>query len=103
LVIEVTPNINSVVDEPQLSNKRHPLDGALVVAGSLWPCSLLPAHCTVLFRSKTYFVKSNDNEKPGLVVSFLCLWEYENGPSSQCFNFFVHWSHSVGCLRLGYG
>jgi hypothetical protein len=30
-------NINSVVDEPQLSNKGHPGDGVLVGAGSLWP------------------------------------------------------------------
>jgi hypothetical protein len=37
------------------------------------PVQRLSAHCTVLFRSETYFVKSNDNEKPGLVVSFLCL------------------------------
>jgi len=33
----VKPNINSVEVHPQLSNKGHPLDGALVGAGSPWP------------------------------------------------------------------
>jgi hypothetical protein len=28
---------NSVEDHPQLSHNRHPVDGALVDAGSLWP------------------------------------------------------------------
>jgi hypothetical protein len=32
----VKPNINSVEVHPQLSNNRHPLDGAPVGAGSLW-------------------------------------------------------------------
>jgi hypothetical protein len=30
------PKINSVEVHPQLSNNGHPLDGALVGAGSLW-------------------------------------------------------------------
>jgi hypothetical protein len=34
---KVKPNINSVEVYPQLSNNRHPVDGALVGAGSLWP------------------------------------------------------------------
>jgi len=33
----VRPDINSVEVHPQLSNKGHPVDGALVGAGSLWP------------------------------------------------------------------
>jgi hypothetical protein len=38
LVTKVKPNINSVEVHPQLSNnKHHPVDGALVAAGSLWP------------------------------------------------------------------
>jgi hypothetical protein len=37
LVTKVKPNINSVEVHPQLSNNRHPVDGALVGAGSLWP------------------------------------------------------------------
>jgi hypothetical protein len=37
LVTKVKPNINSVEVHPQLSNKGHPVDGALVGAGSLWP------------------------------------------------------------------
>jgi hypothetical protein len=37
----VKPNINSVEVHPQLSYNRHPVDGALVDAGSLWPL-LLP-------------------------------------------------------------
>jgi len=32
----VKPNINSVEVHPQLSNNSHPVDGALVGAGSLW-------------------------------------------------------------------
>jgi hypothetical protein len=37
LVIKVKPTINSVEVHPQLSNNRHPVDDALVVAGSVWP------------------------------------------------------------------
>jgi hypothetical protein len=33
----VKSNINSVEVHPRLSNNRHPVDGALVGAGSLWP------------------------------------------------------------------
>jgi len=31
------PGSNSVEDHPQLIHNRHPVDGALVGAGSLWP------------------------------------------------------------------
>jgi hypothetical protein len=34
---QVKSNINSVEVHPQLSNNRHPVDGALVGAGSLSP------------------------------------------------------------------
>jgi hypothetical protein len=37
LVIMVKSNINSVEVHPRLSNNRHPVDGVLVGAGSLWP------------------------------------------------------------------
>jgi hypothetical protein len=37
LVTKVKPNINSVEVHPQLSNNGHPVDGALVCAGSRWP------------------------------------------------------------------
>jgi hypothetical protein len=37
LVAKVKPSINSVEVHPQLSNNRHPVDGALVGAGSPWP------------------------------------------------------------------
>jgi hypothetical protein len=37
LVIKVKPNINSVEVHPELSSNGHPVDAALVVAGSLWP------------------------------------------------------------------
>jgi hypothetical protein len=37
LVSKVNPNINSVEVHPQLSNNGHPVDGALLGAGSLWP------------------------------------------------------------------
>jgi len=33
----VKPNISSVEVHPQLSNKGHPVDGALVGVGSPWP------------------------------------------------------------------
>jgi hypothetical protein len=36
LITKVKPNINSVEVHPQLSNNRHPVDGVLVGAGSLW-------------------------------------------------------------------
>jgi hypothetical protein len=36
LVTKVKPNSNSVEVHPQLSNNRHPVDGVLVGAGSLW-------------------------------------------------------------------
>jgi len=38
LVAKVKPNINSAEIHPQLGNNRHPVDGALVGVGSLWPC-----------------------------------------------------------------
>jgi hypothetical protein len=31
------PNINSVEVHPKLSNKRHPVDGALVGDALMWP------------------------------------------------------------------
>jgi hypothetical protein len=38
----VKPNINSVEVHPQLSNNiEHPVDGALVGAGSPWPITLI--------------------------------------------------------------
>jgi hypothetical protein len=39
----VKPKIKSVEIHPQLSNKGHPVDGALVDAGSLWPNGFDPA------------------------------------------------------------
>jgi hypothetical protein len=36
----VKPNINSIEVHLQLSNKDHPMDGALVGAGTLWPHNL---------------------------------------------------------------
>ncbi len=35
-VTKMKPGSNSVEDHPQLSHNRHPVDGALVGAGSLW-------------------------------------------------------------------
>jgi hypothetical protein len=40
LVTKAKPKINSVEVHSQLSNNRHPVDGALVGAGSLWPKTL---------------------------------------------------------------
>jgi hypothetical protein len=37
LFTKVKPNVNSVEVHPQLFNNGHPMDGALVGVGSLWP------------------------------------------------------------------
>jgi hypothetical protein len=37
----VKPKINSIEVHPQLSNNGHPVDGALVGAGSVWPIASL--------------------------------------------------------------
>jgi len=41
----VKPNVNSVEVHPQVSNNRHPMDGALVGAGSpkVWSSLLVMA------------------------------------------------------------
>jgi hypothetical protein len=39
--MKVKPNIKSVEVHPQLSNNEHPVDDALVGAGSLWPLCVL--------------------------------------------------------------
>jgi hypothetical protein len=36
-VTKMKPGSNSVEDHTQQSHNRHPVDGALVGAGSLWP------------------------------------------------------------------
>jgi hypothetical protein len=36
-VTKMKPGSNSVEGHPQLSHNGHPMDGALVGAGSLWP------------------------------------------------------------------
>jgi hypothetical protein len=38
---------NSVEDHSQLSHNRHPVDGALVGAGSLWPCLLSQSEAAI--------------------------------------------------------
>ncbi len=44
-VTKMKPASNSVEDHPQLSHNSHPVDGALVGAGSLWPVN----HCGLTF------------------------------------------------------
>ncbi len=44
LVTKVKPNINSVEVHAQLSNNRHPVDGALVGGGSPWPMPAFTVH-----------------------------------------------------------
>ncbi len=41
-VTKMKPGSNSGEDHPQLSQNGHPVDGALVGAGSLWPCHGAP-------------------------------------------------------------
>jgi hypothetical protein len=53
------PNVNSVEVHSQLSNNRHPLDGALVVAGSLWPHI---ASCQTLDLNKIHLQKNLSND-----------------------------------------
>jgi len=36
-VTKMQPSSNLIEDHPQLSHNRHPVDGALVGVGSLWP------------------------------------------------------------------
>jgi hypothetical protein len=43
----VKSNINSVEVHPQLSNNSHPVDGALVGAGSLWPST---TRCIIIYK-----------------------------------------------------
>jgi hypothetical protein len=52
-------NINSVELHPQLSNNGHPVGGALVGAGSLWPPSNVHSQ-TVLTSVKNYFSCQKD-------------------------------------------
>jgi hypothetical protein len=40
-VTKMKPGSNSVEDHPQLSHNRHPMDGALVGVGSLWPTNMI--------------------------------------------------------------
>jgi hypothetical protein len=53
----VKPNINSVEVHPQLSNSRHPVDGAMVGVGWLWPSVILfdtSCHKVFMFISKEF-------------------------------------------------
>ncbi len=47
------PGSNSVEDHPQLSHNGHPVDGALVGAGLLWPPY---SHGDCITLSKTRFL-----------------------------------------------
>ncbi len=49
LVTKVKPNINFVEVHPQLNNNGHPVDGALMGAGSLWLHPLILAICSNTF------------------------------------------------------
>jgi len=57
---------NSVEDHPQLSHNRHPMDGALVGAGSLW--SLF---CRLFFESHPVY----DQTQGSSAVFFLLYME----------------------------
>ncbi len=46
--------INSVEVHPQLSNIGHPVDGALVGAGSLWPSSGICEHQVLLWAQISF-------------------------------------------------
>jgi hypothetical protein len=49
MVTKVKPNINSVEVHPELSNNAHPVDGALMGAGSLWLHPQILAICSNTF------------------------------------------------------
>jgi hypothetical protein len=55
LVNKAKPNTIAVEVHPQLSNNRHPVDGALVGPGSVWPIyvPINPYH--MLCPNKLYF------------------------------------------------
>jgi hypothetical protein len=47
-VTKMKPGSNLVEDHPQLSHNGHPVDGALVGAGSQWPLNV-----SILFRHRS--------------------------------------------------
>jgi hypothetical protein len=54
----VKSDINSVEVHPQLSDDSHPVDGALVGAGSLWPTGWMcirPSSSLAVFRRTSFF------------------------------------------------
>jgi hypothetical protein len=48
------PDINSVEFHPQLNNNRHPMDGALAGAGSLWPLIDGPKGRNSMLENRTF-------------------------------------------------
>ncbi len=66
-VTKTKPGSNSVEDHPQLSHNRHPVDGALVGADSLWPeqdqiCDAFPLIKYIVKNSKFVCNKSEKNQ-----------------------------------------
>jgi hypothetical protein len=55
----VKPIVDSVEVHSQLTNNRHPLDGSLVVAGSLWPHI---ASCKKLDLNKIHLQNNLSND-----------------------------------------
>jgi len=53
----VKPNINSVEVHPQLSDNGHPLDDALVGAGTLWPCKSTPSNFQIPFGGWSSYIR----------------------------------------------
>jgi hypothetical protein len=54
----VKSDMNSVEVHPQLSDDSHPVDGALVGAGSLWPQAepcISPSSSLAVFRRTSFF------------------------------------------------
>jgi hypothetical protein len=75
-VTEMKPGSNSDKDHPQLSHNGHPVDDALVGAGSLWPLPLLDSFCFLLnsFVVCACFTKVQNDEVAGFSWALLILF-----------------------------
>jgi len=60
-VTKMKPGSNSVEDHPQLSHNRHPVDGALVGANSLWPRFSYFGTWSQCLRVRVGYIKTLDH------------------------------------------
>ncbi len=70
------PNINSVEVHPQLSNNGHPVNGALVGAGSLWHNFEIPFFNSMLIVKNGTKMEENDIVKKKHLKSIEVVSQY---------------------------